>query len=45
MCDAAFGPTVVMGWMSALSQNWSYLLALEPGAGQSAVLLWAAAAC
>lgn len=33
MCDAAFGPSVVMGWMSALSQNWSYLLALEPGAG------------
>ena len=33
VCDAAFGPSVVMGWMSALSQNWSYLLALEPGAG------------
>ncbi|KAL4421984.1 hypothetical protein ABPG77_011007 [Micractinium sp. CCAP 211/92] len=32
VCDAAFGPTVVMGWMSALSQKWSYLLALEPGA-------------
>lgn len=33
VCDAAFGPSVVMGWMSALSQNWSYLLALQPGAG------------
>ncbi|KAL4431105.1 hypothetical protein ABPG75_006361 [Micractinium tetrahymenae] len=41
VCDAAFGPTVVMGWMSALSQNWSYLLALEPGADAAlmAVLL------
>lgn len=37
VCDAAFGPSVVMGWMSSLTQNWSYLMELEPGADAALV--------
>jgi uncharacterized membrane protein YagU involved in acid resistance len=36
LCEAAYASSVVMGMISAAVQDWSYHVALEPGAGASA---------
>lgn len=33
MCEAAYGANVAMGFISAAVQDWTYHVALDPGAG------------
>ena len=36
LCEAAYASSVVMGMISAAVQDWSYHVALDPGAGECA---------
>ena len=40
MCEAAYGSNVVMGLVSAAVNDWSYSLALDPGAGEAVGREW-----
>lgn len=40
LAEAAYGQNVVIGMVSTLVQNWSYNLALAPGAGLCGADVW-----